>query len=311
MIVKRNFKPHKVLYYVRTELTLSILLTLSAYLLHARGITTVSLPFSVAAILGSALAIFIAFRNNTAYSRWWEARTVWANLHNSSRIFARQIIANADNAVATGKATPEKALNFKREMVYRQIAFAHALRLLLRGQRADGEFDSLLSESELAGLIKAENPPNLLLLTQGIRIKNAIREELLGAFDNISLEPTLASFTTWQGACERIKQTPLLRHYDYFTRVFLYVFMLLLPFCLIGDFSRMGIRGLMIPISIVISFVFATIGKVGEVNEDPFENTINDVPLTAVCNTIERELKEMLGEKKLPERAIPRDGYLF
>jgi putative membrane protein len=138
-----------------------------------------------------------------------------------------------------------------------------------------------------------------------------VRAELLGPFDNISLEPTLSGFNNFQGACERIKNTPLLRQYDFFTRLFLSVFILLLPFCLIGDFVKIDQILLMPVISILISFVFATMGKVGEVNEDPFENRITDVPMTAMCNTIERDLKEMLGENDLPEKMLPERGYLF
>ena len=67
----------------------------------------------------------------------------------------------------------------------------------------------------------------------------------------------------------------------------------------------------MIPVSVIISFVFAIIGKVGEVNEDPFENRITDVPLTALCNTIERDLKEMLGEEELPLKTLPENGFLY
>jgi putative membrane protein len=67
----------------------------------------------------------------------------------------------------------------------------------------------------------------------------------------------------------------------------------------------------MIPVSVIISFVFAVIGKVGEVNEDPFENRITDVPLSAMCNTIERDLREMLGETDLPKKLEPENGFLF
>ena len=87
--------------------------------------------------------------------------------------------------------------------------------------------------------------------------------------------------------------------------------MLLLPFALVGDFSRMGIDYLMIPVSLIISFVFAILAKVGEVNEDPFENRITDVPLTAMCNTIERDLREMLGETELPEKLQPVDQVVY
>jgi putative membrane protein len=87
--------------------------------------------------------------------------------------------------------------------------------------------------------------------------------------------------------------------------------MLVLPFSLIGDFANMGQPALMIPVSILISFVFGVMGKVGEVNEDPFENRITDVPLTAMCNTIERDLREMLGEADLPAKLEPKDGFIF
>ena len=51
-------------------------------------------------------------------------------------------------------------------------------------------------------------------------------------------------------------------------------------------------------------------GKVGEVNEDPFENRITDIPMTSMCNTIERDLKEMLGEI-VPEKLEAQNGYIF
>jgi putative membrane protein len=146
---------------------------------------------------------------------------------------------------------------------------------------------------------------------QGIRIKEGMRSEILGAFDNISLEPTLAGFNNFQGACERIKNTPLLRQYHFFTKLFLLVFMAVLPFSLITDFNKMGVPGLMVPVSVLVSFVFGVMGKVGEVNEDPFENQITDIPMTSMCNTIERDLKEMLGEADLPAKLEPKDGFIF
>jgi ion channel-forming bestrophin family protein len=311
MIVKRNFNPVKIIQYVKTELLMATVLSVSVYLLHHNRIATIAIPFSIVAILGSALAIFIAFRNNTSYSRWWEARTVWGSIINSSRIFARQIIANADNALATGKSTFEEVSVYKKEMIYRQIAFAHALRLHLRKQNTPDEYKHLLAEAEFYQLKGKHNVPNILLLQQGIRIKEGIKEEILGGFDNISLEPTLAGLNNFQGSCERIKNTPLLRQYDYFTRLFLFVFMVALPFSLIGDYSKMNMDYLMIPVSILVAYVFATMGKVGEVNEDPFEDKITDIPMTALCNTIERDLKEMLGETNLPNKTEPQKGFLL
>lgn len=312
MILRKIFNPVRVAGYMKAELISSALLSwLVFYLYHNEHIEKVSLPFSIATILGSALAIFLAFRNNNSYSRWWEARTLWGGIINNSRIFARQIIANADHAFATGKATKEQVEAFKKELIFRQIAFAHSLRLHLRRQNQWEEFKHLVSKDEFTALSGKTNIPNMLLLTQGDRIKEGMRREILGAFDNISLEPTLAGFNNFQGACERIKNTPLLRQYHYFTKVFLLTFMLVLPFALIGDFNKMGMPVMMIPVSVLISFVFGVMGKVGEVNEDPFENRITDIPMTAMCNTIERDLKEMLGEKDLPVKLEPIDGFLY
>ncbi len=326
MIIKRNLSPIKILRYVRVEMLVSVVLSIVVFLLYKSGVVVLSLPFSLSAILGSALAIFIGFRNNTAYARWWEARTLWANIANSSRSFARQIIANADNAVGIGKASKEKAEGYKQEIIHRQIAFAHALRLRLREESISvkaltlppenhhvgttEDFRHLLMPEEFTWVSGKTNIPNMLLQKQGIRIKEGMKEEILGGFDNISLEPTLATFNTLQGSCERIKETPLLRQYDYFTRLFLMVFMLLLPFTLIGDFTKMGIDALVIPVSITIAFVFTTISKVGAANEDPFENLTTDVPLTSICNAIERDLKEMLGEA-LPQKIEAEKGYLM
>lgn len=300
----------KVFQNIRSETLTTLLVAISVFALHTYRVIDITLPFSIAGILGSALAIFIAFRNQSSYARWWEARTIWGGIINNSRIFARQIIANVDNAVAIGKANKQEADLYKKEMIDRQIAFAHSLRLHLRKQNTSEEFKHLLVESEYENLKNKQNQPNILLQTQGIRIKEAMQKEMLGAFDNISMEPNLATFSNWQGACERIKNTPLPMNYQYFTKIFLYVFIFVLPICLIGDFRKMNIDWMLIPVSFIISFVFSVMNKVGEINENPFENSISDIPMTALCNTIERDLKEALGEP-LPEKLEAKNGYLF
>ncbi len=311
MIVKRNFNLRRVFWNIRFETFTTLFVAVVICLLHQYQITELALPFSVAGILGSALAIFIAFRNQSSYARWWEARTIWGGIINNSRIFARQIIANADNAVSIGKVSKYDADAFKKEMIERQIAFAHSLRLHLRKQNDLTECMHLLSGTEYIRVKGKHNRPNILLQMQGVRIKEAIQKEMLGAFDNISMEPNLAAFSNWQGACERIKNTPLPMNYQYFTKLFLYVFIFILPVCLIGDFNKMGIAYLIIPVSFIVSFVFSVMNRVGEINENPFENQYSDVPMTSLCNTIERDLKEMLGETELPEKAETENGYLY
>jgi putative membrane protein len=311
MILRKNFDLRIIFWNIRYETGITLTVATIIWLLHKFDAIEISLPYNVAGILGSALAIFIAFRNQSAYGRWWEARTIWGGIINNSRIFGRQIIANADNASATGKADSEVAEAYKKEMVYRQIAFAHALRLHLRRQSNWEELQHLLSEEEYNALLKAQNKPNMLLHRQGIRIKQAIKNQLLESNDNLTMEPNLATFNNWQGACERIKNTPLPRNYHYFTRLFLFTFIFILPICLIGDFNKMNIDYLVVPVSFVICFMFSIMNRVGEINEDPFENKLQDIPMTALCNTIERDLKEQLGETDLPKKLEPVKGFLF
>jgi putative membrane protein len=196
-------------------------------------------------------------------------------------------------------------------MIYKVIAWAHALRLHLRKQDNWQELKFFLSEKEFLEIQTPQNKPNYLHMISGKKIYEAMANGTLAGFDSFQIEGQLLALANYQGGCERIKNTPLLRQYDFFTRVFLYTFILLLPFSLIGDLTKMNIDYLMIPVSIIISFVFAIIGKVGEVNEDPFENRITDVPLTAMCNTIEIDLREMLGETDLPKKLEAENGFLY
>ncbi|MBL7945538.1 MAG: hypothetical protein JNN32_05695 [Flavobacteriales bacterium] len=309
MIIKRRFHPLKVLSYVQSELLLALVAAMAAYALH-RWEPLVALPFSIAATLGGALAIFIGFRNNSAYGRWWEARTLWGGIINSSRVLARLIITFTDSHAHQPNYDRGRSEAFKRELVLKVAAWSHALRLHLRGQSDWSPVLALLPPEEHAAITKANNKPNLIMQSMGQRIYRAMADGTLGGFDSFQMEGQLLALANYQGGCERIKNTPLLRQYHYFTRLFMQVFIVLLPFCLVADLERMGIGWAVVPLALIIGFVFTIIGKVGEVNEDPFEGRITDVPLSALCNTIERDLRELLGETELPAKLHPVDGYL-
>lgn len=309
MIVKRNFNPLKVMDYVKSELAFSLLVSIGVLVLYPQH--EIGLPFSIAGILGSALAIFIAFRNNNSYGRWWEARSLWGGITNSSRVLGRLVITFSESHSKQPNFDLQRSENFKRNMIYKIIAWAHALRLHLRKQESWEDLSPFLNKEEMDGLMANQNKPNYLHLITGRRIYEAMADGTLGGFDSFQMEGQLLALANFQGGCERIKNTPLLRQYHFFTQVFMYVFILLLPFSLIGDFMKLNLPFLVVPVSLVISFVFAVIGKVGEVNEDPFENRITDVPLNALCMGIERDLREMLGETDLPPKPEPENGYLF
>ena len=226
-------------------------------------------------------------------------------------MLARLIITFTDSHAHQANYEKERSESFKKQLVYCCIAWVHALRIHLRNQETWSELKSFLTQEDYSQLVQSQNKPNFLQLLIGKKIYQAMANGTLGGFDSFQMEGQLLALANYQGSCERIKYTPLLRQYDFFTRLFLYVFIFLLPFALIADFSRMEMASWMIPVSILISFVFSIQAKVGEVNEDPFENRITDVPLTAICNTIERDLREMLGDNDIPEKITEQNGFLF
>jgi ion channel-forming bestrophin family protein len=122
MIVRTNLKWSVILAYTWRRLVYAVLVgALATALFVVLGQKWAGLPFSVVGGLGSALAIFLAFRNNSSYDRWWEARKLWGRLINASRVFARQI-----TTFLSAKIPAEEARAFQRELVYRHLAYCNA-----------------------------------------------------------------------------------------------------------------------------------------------------------------------------------------
>jgi putative membrane protein len=312
MIVKRNFDPRKVAPYVWRELLLALVIASAVYLLYGPlGVTVVALPFGLLGLWGAALSIFLAFRNNTSFTRWGEAAQLWATIAAQSRIFARLIVTFTDAHQHTPQYQTERAETFKREMIQRHLAWVHGLRLQLRGQPGWDEVARFLSADEYEQLRQTENKTNFLLRQQGQRIYAAMANGTLQGFDSFQLEGVLGQLTTQQAACERLKRIPVPRQYDYFTRLFVRIFIVLTPFCLVSVLTEAQLTLWLIPLTVLLAFLFTVVERTGEVNEEPFENRITDVPLSAFCRTIERDLAETLGERNLPAKLEPKDGYLW
>ncbi|GAB4578006.1 MAG: bestrophin family ion channel [Anaerolineales bacterium] len=312
MILKRNFDPRKVATYVWRELTLALVLSVGVYVSHVTlGISQMTIPFGILSLLGAALAIFLAFRNNTSFTRWGEAAQLWASIINQCRILARIIITfvNAHQHTPQYKAAAADA--FKREMAYRLMAWPNALRLQLRGIPEWDELRPFLSASDYETVSAAHNKPNVILLLMGRQIYDGMATGILQGFDSFQMEGALAQLSSLQAACERLKTIPVPRQYDYFTRLFVLIFIVLTPFGLVRLLVAENVAFLLIPLSVLVAFVFTILERTGEVNEAPFENRITDVPMSAMCRTIERDVRELLGEKDLPPALQPKDGYLY
>jgi putative membrane protein len=268
-----------------------------------------AVPFAPIGTLGAAVAIFTAFRINTANARWAEARVQWATIQNSCRVLVRQLTAATTNSVGTGAATPEAAASYRREIAERLIAFAYSLAARLRGT-SEAEAAERSRPDDVEGLVDAVNPANLHLQSIAVRVKDGVRDGLVGQFDPISIETALGALNGAATACERIKHTPTPRQYDYFTRVAVAAFSTLLPFGLLGVLPSTD-AWWAVPLTVVIAGVFIVLERVGAALDAPFANTVNDIPMTAICRDIERDLLEQLGDHPLPDPMPVVDGYLW
>lgn len=241
-----------------------------------------SLPLT---LFGSALALFLGFRDNSAYQRWWEGRVLWGAMINASRNLAR----------AAYNFMPEEGDTLVRTIVRRQIAYVNALRCQLRRQSPDADVLRVISAEEADGALARRNPANGLLDGTGQRIEAAMRRGWIDTVQQAALERILIEIANAQGGMERLKNTPLPNQYRFFPSFFTRLFCLLLP---IGLVETLGIAT---PIgSTIAGLMFLAVLQVGDDLVDPFANTVHDVPMTALCRTIEIDLLEAIGEPAPP-----------
>ncbi len=301
MIVRKNLSFRRVLHYTGRQTGLTFLWSVIILIVHeVYKIDFIAISATPIGMLGGAIAIFLGFRTNSAYARWWEARILWGGIVNSSRTWTRQILSFGDGAVTNAPSA------FERTMVMHQIAFVNAVRCHLRKQDPLPEIAPFLS-SEVQDDLKGEkNVPAAILHRMGLSLKEARQRETFDTLRFLALNDTLTELTNLLGGCERIKNTPLPRQYDYFPRLFVYTYCALLPVGLVKD-----LNGYTPFVCTLLGAIFIALDQVGYNIESPFENTIHDTPMTALCRTIEINLRQMLGEKELPPAIEPVDGYLY
>jgi putative membrane protein len=165
----------------------------------------------------------------------------------------------------------------------------------LRGQDPIPAIAPFLDGEVVDDLRRELNVPAALLQRMGLRVCTATQMGLLTEFRLQRLDTTLCSITNSQGGCERIKNTPLPRQYDYYPELFVKIYCLILPFTLVEELRWFT------PLAVfLVGFVLLVLNQVGKNLEDPFENTAYDVPLTALSRTIEINLRQQLGEHELP-----------
>lgn len=255
------------------------------------------LSIAAVALLVTALSIFLVFRVNEAYQRWWEARTLWGAIVNDSRSFARQVFTLLTPRDESDAARAE-VRQLRRELVLRQIAWAHALRLTLRRQEDDGALPAFLAESELGSLADRSDKPSQLLLTQAECLAEAREAGQLGEISQHRIETTLTSLQNAQGGCERIKNTPFPDRMAHFTLVSAWGLAIILPASLMTKSAGVDLIDYVVVPFMMMAFLLTE--RLGAELKNPFENAPNDTPMTALCRTVEIALLEQLGDAAPP-----------
>ncbi len=267
-----------------------VVVTVTYYILPFKA---PSLPLT---LFGSVLALFLGFRDNSAYQRWWEGRILWGAMINASRNLSRE---------ARNFLPIEEARDMRRTIVIRQIAYVNALRCQLRKLPVDEQVLKFLSRGEAEPALARTNIANGLLDGTGRRVDDARRQGWIDTIQQARMESTMVDIANAQGGMERLKNTPLPNQYRFFPTIFTHMFCILLPIGLVETLGFATPLG-----STVAGLMFLAVLQIGDDLVDPFANTVHDVPLTAMCRTIEIDLLQSIGDEA-PGPITPVKGILW
>ncbi|MDZ4707450.1 MAG: bestrophin family ion channel [Saprospiraceae bacterium] len=291
------------------------------------GLHWIAIPWVPIAMIGTAAAFIVGFKNTQTYNRLWEARQIWGAIVNASRswgIMTRDFV-QTDRLI-------------HRQLIYRHLAWLTAFRFQLRKpqpwenstkpynkeyrnyyripeweDRLEDELKKYLPPEELEYLLNKKNRATQLIALQSDHLKRLKQSNQIDALEYIELEKMLTVLYEQQGKCERIKNFPYPRQFASINLFFTWLFVILLPLGMLNEFQKLGedFVWLTIPFSVVVSWVFTSMEKVGEATENPFEGGANDIPMAALCRTIEIDLRDMLDETELPSPLTPVNNILM
>ncbi|MCM5662742.1 bestrophin family protein [Galbibacter mesophilus] len=256
---------------------------------------TIVINSIIPTILGTALAFFIGFNNNQAYDRWWEARKIWGALVNNSRTWCRQVLFYIEDL---NDVDPTE----KKILVHRHIAFVYALNESLRDSNAK-DYRKYLSKNDIEIAEKESNVPNAILNIQTEHLNDLYKKGAVDGFKFMELNEMLINFCDEMGMSERIKNTVFPTTYNFYTRLFIWIFIVCVTWSSVDDMGAWSIIA-----GILVGYIFLTTHKIGMALLNPFENIPTGVSLDQITRTIEINLLEALKEKDIPEPLASVNG---
>jgi ion channel-forming bestrophin family protein len=183
------------------------------------------------------------------------------------------------------------------------------------------ELARFIPQDELRAVLASRNKATQLMANQSRAIAELFQggEIVINFF--IEMEKAIKELLDHQGRSERIKNFPYPRQYAIISSFFIRFFCVLLPFGLLKEFDALNavasgwMKGhmvwLVIPFSVMISWMYTTLEQVGASTENPFEGGANDVPIAQINRMIEIELRELLGDADLPRLLKPQNNIIL
>jgi putative membrane protein len=301
MITYRKTDWIKAIWYFHTgETIVALLKRLLIVLVYATFVTVFEIsylhqrltntPTEFFSALGILLSLLLIFRTNTAYDRFYEGRTAWGSLVNNCRNLAVYI----DSVLPADRQT-------ERFFFTKMISnFPFALKNHLRDHRIIEELEITDGFDDIK---RFEHLPNAVALQLRKRVESLYREGAITDAQLINANDMLLTFLNVAGVCERIKSTPIPFSYSFFIKLFILIFVTLLPFSILEVYGYITI-----PAVLIMSYVLIGLEMIGEEIEEPFGTEQNDLPLDQISRNIRISVHEILNIS-LPqqEKAAQRD----
>ena len=303
------------------------------------GLKWLHLPWLPIGLIGTALAFISGFKNNAAYGRLWEARKIYGGIVNTSRTLATMANDFITNEFADKEYTEQEFFTIKKEIIMRHVAWMTALRYSLRApkpwessfdNKSDKEYmknidvdeykysleqqlEGYLSTPETTEVLDKTNKQVACLKLQSNHFKRLKLSGLIDDFRHMEFKKIIEELFSLQGKAERIKNFPYPRQFATLNTIFVWLFILLIPLGLMHEFESIGdslkenhsnlitenFVWLSVPLSIIISWIFMLIERVGDTSENPFDGGMsNGVPITTMSRGIEIDIREMIGDNK-------------
>ncbi len=262
-------------------------------------------------IWGTAISIFLGFRTNSSYMRWMTAKQLWSSVLNSGRNLGLALARINEDYVEhkTGKIS-KTAETVMTRMLNRAMAWAWCLDRQLKDLPPLDELDRFLDAEELDMLKKSHNPALEMLFSQRRDFREVARQGQFMDGEHFEVVGIIRDMLNSQTRCEGIKSTPFPRHYTYFTRVFIWVFVFLISLALtklesIGYFA--------IPLAVLVGWIFKMVEGIATYMDDPFTNNRNVIPMDSSSTKLEIDLRRIaFGETEgVPDPLQPVDGALY